>query len=191
MVLNNYPDRFMELSELYHYYYARQAEKTFPKDAGQNLRTACATLINNGVALEYTWKYDVKKYNDEPSVVSRMFSKFYKVSAYRKITVFDEIIPVLATGTPVIIGIDLHESFYKIKGSNITYIPTGAFVGGHAVYLTGYDKDKQCFSVRNSWGPTFGLNGNFLISFDVFKKITTKYGWYVVELDNSNKWLAN
>ncbi|OQY57906.1 MAG: hypothetical protein B6245_14585, partial [Desulfobacteraceae bacterium 4572_88] len=37
---------------------------------------------------------------------------------------------------------------------------------GHSVLLVGYDDDQQCFRAKNSWGPSWGENGYFRISYD-------------------------
>ena len=39
--------------------------------------------------------------------------------------------------------------------------PTGSPVGGHATLLFGWDDSMGHLLVRNSWGPTWGVNGNF------------------------------
>ncbi len=33
--------------------------------------------------------------------------------------------------------------------------------GGHATVIIGYDDTKQCWEVRNSWGPDWGDGGHF------------------------------
>jgi len=39
-------------------------------------------------------------------------------------------------------------------------------MGGHGVCTVGFDDDKQCFIVKNSWGPDWGLNGYFYMPYD-------------------------
>jgi C1A family cysteine protease len=39
-------------------------------------------------------------------------------------------------------------------------------LGGHAVLIVGYDDAKRQFRVRNSWGPSWGLKGYFLMPYD-------------------------
>jgi len=38
-------------------------------------------------------------------------------------------------------------------------------MGGHAVCAIGFDDKKQCFIVKNSWGPTWGVNGYFYMPY--------------------------
>lgn len=43
---------------------------------------------------------------------------------------------------------------------------TGPVLGGHAWLLTGYNRLTGLFRAMNSWGPTWGLKGQFYISYD-------------------------
>ncbi len=38
-------------------------------------------------------------------------------------------------------------------------------IGGHAVLAVGYNDAKQTFTVRNSWGPSWGQKGYFTIPY--------------------------
>ncbi|MDQ2784388.1 MAG: hypothetical protein M3Y58_05235 [Chloroflexota bacterium] len=40
--------------------------------------------------------------------------------------------------------------------------PLGA---GHAVVAVGYDDARDCFLIRNSWGPDWGIGGHFLMPY--------------------------
>lgn len=39
-------------------------------------------------------------------------------------------------------------------------------LGGHAVMAVGYDDAQGRFLVRNSWGPKWGIGGNFTFPYD-------------------------
>ncbi|KAF2689219.1 cysteine proteinase, partial [Lentithecium fluviatile CBS 122367] len=41
-----------------------------------------------------------------------------------------------------------------------------AVLGYHYILIVGYDDDKGCWIVRNSWGPGSGINGYFLFAYD-------------------------
>jgi C1A family cysteine protease len=41
-------------------------------------------------------------------------------------------------------------------------------LGGHAVVAVGYDMKKKFVWVRNSWGPTWGIDGYFKLPFAWF-----------------------
>jgi C1A family cysteine protease len=38
-------------------------------------------------------------------------------------------------------------------------------LGGHAVLAVGYDDKAKRFTVRNSWGPGWGIKGYFTIPY--------------------------
>ncbi|MCH9756480.1 MAG: C1 family peptidase [Gammaproteobacteria bacterium] len=80
----------------------------------------------------------------------------------------------------------------KHKGANDTWVLTPDIIkdivehndyGGHAMIITGFsdtatavDKDgrwhKGLLTIRNSWGPNAGDEGNFYMSYDYFKLLT-------------------
>jgi len=39
-------------------------------------------------------------------------------------------------------------------------------IGGHAVVAVGYDDKAKRFTVRNSWGADWGINGYFTMPYD-------------------------
>ena len=43
---------------------------------------------------------------------------------------------------------------------------TGSLLGAHALLLVGYSDASQLFTVRNSWGDRWGLEGHFYISYE-------------------------
>jgi len=65
----------------------------------------------------------------------------------------------LETGYAVILGLDLWEEFYAAPNGAVG-LPTqeGLLGEGHAVTLVGFSLDGS-FTIRNSWGPTWGEDG--------------------------------
>ena len=67
---------------------------------------------------------------------------------------------VLSTG-PVMIGIPWYESMFTPNSKGlITEIKddTGA---GHEILIRGYNTKTKIYTLINSWGPNWGLNGEF------------------------------
>ena len=56
----------------------------------------------------------------------------------------------------------------EVAKTGIVPMPTtqNQFMGGHAVCTVGFDDNKQCFIVKNSWGPKWGLNGYFYMPYN-------------------------
>ena len=168
--------RYLEGSELFHYYYARQMNNTYPQNTGMTIRDACKTLFNYGFAFEITWPYNVDKFNDEPSWTARAFSKLYKIKEYDKMFNISDIKSSIFNGIPIVCGIFVNTAFQKLNKSNYLYDPQTKSGGGHAVIICGYDDDKKVFIIRNSWGTRFGKDGYFEMTYDSFKKIS--FDWW-------------
>lgn len=61
---------------------------------------------------------------------------------------------------PAIIGVNWYTNMMDPTQDGYI-IPTGRIVGGHAVLIRGVHTHKQPhFTIRNSWGKTWGLNGD-------------------------------
>jgi hypothetical protein len=66
----------------------------------------------------------------------------------------------LASG-PVTFGFRVERSFVNYK-SGIYKCTGGEILGGHAVLAMGISKTPEChYTVKNSWGPSWGENGYF------------------------------
>lgn len=168
-------NQFLEGSELFHYYYARHLNNTFPNDKGMCIRDACKTLHKFGMAPEMLWKYHSYRYNEKPSHLANVFAKLYKVKRYERIYSLVDINKSINVNIPVICGIHVQKSFYNLNHDGI-YKPTVKTGGGHAVLIVGYDEREQRFIIRNSWGEDWGRDGYFFMPYDNFKK--TSFDWW-------------
>lgn len=65
---------------------------------------------------------------------------------------------------PVILGVPWYEGSYETRGRYSELVTDGELVGGHTILCTGwtpsYGNLGETFRLRNSWGATFGRNGN-------------------------------
>jgi C1A family cysteine protease len=178
--LNNSPRAYIEGSELFHYYNARVDAGTFPRDEGMTIRQACKTLADYGMAVEYSWPYDTSKFNEKPSQIAYVFAPLYKVKEYYRVYDIQALKECLMNNFPIVCGIWVYENFYGLNNKNYNYVPTGANKGGHAVDIIGYDDERQVFILRNSWGTTFGKEGYFEMSYEVFQKYS--FDWWTVKI---------
>lgn len=64
---------------------------------------------------------------------------------------------------PVLIGIGWHQSMFEPDAQGFVH-PDGDVVGGHEVCVRG-DDAKGSVLVRNSWGSSWGLRGDFRIAY--------------------------
>lgn len=76
-----------------------------------------------------------------------------------------ELRALLETG-PVVIGVDWRSSMYTAPGGRVNI--DGYIVGGHCLLLTGYtpnwNRQGPHYRWRNSWGASYGVNGNAYIA---------------------------
>jgi hypothetical protein len=67
---------------------------------------------------------------------------------------------------PAVIGIDWTTGAYDAYGGILDF--QGPVVGGHCILVTGYTprhrKLGQAYRLRNSWGPSWGLNGSAYVA---------------------------
>ena len=74
----------------------------------------------------------------------------------------------LAQGYPIKISVRVFESLFNYRGG--IYRPTGAPTGTfHAMLVTGYCTPSRTFSVKNSWGDSWGEQGFMRFSFDLLE----------------------
>jgi hypothetical protein len=86
--------------------------------------------------------------------------------------------------SPVIIGMQVFESFHEYTNTDEFFVPSGNFTGNyHAVVVVGYN--TKGFKIVNSWGTNWGKNGFFWISFADFAKVAD--GGIVLRLPDDYK----
>ena len=168
--------RYIEGSELYHYYNARKyVRKSYPKDSGMSIRDACKTTHKYGMAPESTWPYITRKFNVEPGKAAYWMSSLYQIRRYEQVLGFNAIKQSIVEGTPVIFGIYLDKDFYRLNYNNFIWKPykRETKYGGHAQVIVGYKDDMVI--VENSWGTRWGNNGRYMIRYEDLKKVGFDY----------------
>lgn len=65
---------------------------------------------------------------------------------------------------PCVAGLPVYDS----RRTEFWESSYGAFEGGHAIAIVGYNKDG--FIIRNSWGRNYGNNGYSVLPYDDFDK---------------------
>ena len=57
----------------------------------------------------------------------------------------------LVTYGPLVTTMDVYADFFNYRTGIYSYV-SGAYQGGHAILIVGYDDAAQCFKAKNSWG---------------------------------------
>lgn len=109
------------------------------------------------------------------------------IDSYRWAFTIDDVIDALIEIGPVVLGIPWFESMYETRPSGMVEVD-GRLVGGHCITLTGYHPNirlwregwRERFEVcrwRNSWGQTYGRNGDGYIRVeDLERLLWGRYG---------------
>jgi len=157
-------------SRLFIYYNERVIEHTVATDSGAMIRDGIKSVNKQGACRETTWPYKVTSFAKKPSAGAYQEGRKYLVSSYQRVTRnLTQMKGCLASGFPFVFGFTVYTSFMSAavaKTGKLSLPRAGEKVeGGHAVLAVGYDDAQHRFSVRNSWGPSWGLKGYFTMPY--------------------------
>jgi len=77
----------------------------------------------------------------------------------------DDIKGQLARGNPVVFGMQISESFRRVRPGEVYDDTESPRIGGHAMVIVGYSEEKQAFRLLNSWGTRWGEGGLGWVSY--------------------------
>ena len=146
-------------------------EGTVSQDAGAQIRDGIKAVATLGAPPETDWAYDISKFAQRPPPQAYSDAKQDLVSAYARVVQdITQMRGCLAEGYPFVFGFTVYESFESASVAQTGVVPmpaTGeAVLGGHCVVAVGYDDTKRQFTIRNSWGTGWGLNGYCLMPYE-------------------------
>jgi C1A family cysteine protease len=189
-LLNKRSGKPTDVSRLFIYYYERLLLGTVNYDSGAYIRDGIKATNHYGVSLESLWPHDVRKFRQEPINEAKNDALNRKVTRYERVNDFNGCIDALTNGYPVIIGFNVYTSFMTAsvaRTGNMPYPNTKKekLLGGHAVLIVGYNKTKNVFIVRNSWGTNWGDKGYFYMPFDMVIKPNMSSDYWVIKSVNN------
>lgn len=146
-------------SRLYLYWNTRVNIEHSPadEDTGVCIRDVCKSLSKYHACDETFWPYDISKFSEAPPLAAYQNANLHKQVRYAYVPLDANVIKTtLAHHLPIIIGIQVYESFesQKVAQSGLVPLPdttSEQCLGGHSMLLCGYDDDTQLFTVMNSW----------------------------------------
>lgn len=154
-------------SRLFIYYYERVIEGSVNTDSGAQIRDGIKVLASKGVSDENKWPYDITKFADAPPADAITEAHKFLAITYERIDNTNKglLIAALDAGHPIAFGFTVYQSFESsevaVTGQVPMPLPGEEVLGGHATVIVGYDADTDKFTVRNSWGTDWGINGYF------------------------------
>lgn len=154
-------------SPLFLYYKEREMDGDISEDGGSYGRTCVKVLRETGVCLESTDPYLPYDFKRAPTEAQLDEAQKYRAGGYHRLNGVDDMKSCLASKYVFVVGFTVFESFER---PGWTYMPIPGkheqVLGGHEVLFIGYDDEKSAFKVRNSWGSSWGMSGNFWFPYE-------------------------
>ncbi len=74
-----------------------------------------------------------------------------------------DVLSTLGRLGPVVLGINWYEGMWEPDVEGLIHVQ-GSVVGGHAILATAYSKKRDAVRLHNSWGRSWGRDGDVWIS---------------------------
>ncbi len=156
---------------------------------GAFLEDAMILLKERGDCLEKTFNYEQYDCHTQPADIHIAEARHFKAQDFATVFALDEdpkskigkACKILATQTPLVVGIGVTKSFFEVLPGAVSWNPTKIepLTGYHAMVLTGYNNVEKYFELLNSFGPSWGQNGFIRVSFDDFERLC-RYAYVIV-----------
>jgi len=130
---------------------------------GWLLTPAADFLVNTGVPYETCWPYRPLE-TGCAGYCGTWDSEAEYAWDYYVLDTIDEMKQSLVEHGPLLTRMEVYEDFFSYRSGVYRHV-WGAYAGGHAVTIVGYDDLDGCWIVKNSWGTGWGENGWFRIGY--------------------------
>jgi C1A family cysteine protease len=134
---------------------------------GGSIGSASNYIRDKGLPLEDCFPYTAT--NNTCSTACYTYqTESYRVQSWAYVTTtsvsVEAIKNALVTYGPLVTTMDVYADFFSYSGGVYSYV-SGAYQGGHAILIVGYDDATQSFRAKNSWGTGWGEAGFFQIAY--------------------------
>jgi len=109
---------------------------------------------------------------------------FFK--SYRWAFGLEDLVLGVGYNGPAVLGVRWYEGMYK-PDENGFIQPSGSIMGGHALLARAVNVKKGYFTLRNSWGRTWGIDGDCYITFEDMGKLLEENGEAAFMINRTSK----
>ncbi|MEI6870694.1 MAG: C1 family peptidase [Verrucomicrobiota bacterium] len=139
----------------------------WPSDEGSYTTSIIWVLKNQGVGTEKCFPYSKPVSAPLPKCYLPDAAKHKLIDAYDvDNTDGTSIRAALTAGLPVVFGGYVYADIQRLQPPYILPSPKGRPIGGHEMTVVGHDDAKQIYTVRNSWGASWGDHGHLYIKYE-------------------------
>ena len=152
--------------------------------SGVRIEDALEVLKQNGVVRHSEFPFECDR---SITTVDTVDASFNRIKDYKKL--FDinsnnKVLPIkksLSEGNPVVVGLEITDSFVSLHGAPLWMPGQEERIAGHALTVIGYDDNRYggAFELMNSWGPSWGQNGFIWIRYSDFESYV-KYAFELI-----------
>jgi len=176
----------VDMSRLFLYYIARKITDSDELGEGCNIYTALKNAQSLGVCMEKTWPYLIDNTDLSPPSFAYLEAEKFKIESFQNIKAeLNNMLSCLSEGYPFVFGIRLFESFNSNNNGVIPVPKKGELASsehaGHAMICVGYNKEKEYFIVRNSWGSEWGDQGYCFIPFEYMTNNNMVFDLFIIK----------
>jgi len=124
---------------------------------GMELRDALKIMQKQGTCLDVCFPISNKCLQKvcSPTRMNKEAEQ-YRIGSYHRVY-YDLPGTIFANKLPVFAAVPVYDASWRSNGK--IKMPSGKFLGYHAIVITGYNLDNKVFEFKNSWGDDWGDNG--------------------------------
>ncbi len=147
-----------------------------------------------GDCLEASFNYEKFQCDAQPTPQHLTEAQMYRIRDYAAVFTLNEepknkigkACKILATNTPIIVGMGVTSSFFEVLPGANTWNPADneSIAQYHAMLLIGYNSVEKYVELLNSFGPSWGQNGFVRLPFDDFERLC-RYAFIMVPESSS------
>jgi hypothetical protein len=110
----------------------------------------------------------------------KVLRKLGFIRSYRWAFGLEDLILAVGNAGPAVLGVNWYESMGDVESCGFLHVRGREPVGGHAILCKAVNVRHRYFVLHNSWGPSWGRNGDARISFADMERLLDEDGEAVI-----------